>query len=72
MMSSMKPEPLDTVQRAIAQRIDEKAHVISEGLGRWRPKEILAEINVTVPHEGNADDDRFAEKYAEWRSQHPL
>ena len=60
------------MQRAIAQRIDDKARAISEGLGRWKPEEILTEMNVTVPHEGNADDYNFAAQYAQWRSHHPL
>lgn len=72
MMPCMKPEPANAAQRDIVQRIDKKARAIRDGRGRWNLSEILAEMKFAVTHEGNADDDRFAEQYTVWRSQNPL
>jgi hypothetical protein len=72
MSSMMKPEPANEAQKEIVHRIDNKARAIQDGRGRWNLSEILAEIKFAVTHEGNADNDRFAEQYAVWRSQNPL
>jgi hypothetical protein len=68
----MGPKPVGEAQEHIAQRIDAKARAIAEGRGRWEAVEILAEMRLAVPDEGNAADDWFAERYAAWRSEHPL
>jgi hypothetical protein len=68
----MKPEPANAAQREIVHRIDNIARTIRDGRGRWNLSEILAEMKFAVTHEGNEDDDRFAEQYAVWRSQNPL
>lgn len=72
MMPCMKPEAANAAQKEIVHRIDNKARAIRNGGGRWNLSEILAEIKFAVTHEGNADDDRFAEQYAVWRSQNPV
>jgi len=68
----MRPEPDNEAQESIADRIDTKAKAIAEGLGRWKPDEILAEMKCAVPQEGSTADDEFTNEYAKWRSESPL
>jgi hypothetical protein len=68
----MEPKPTSKAQEAIVNRIDAKARAIAEGLGRWNPQEILAEMKFAVPYEGTTRDDEFAAAYAKWRSENPI
>jgi len=72
MIPCMKPEAANAAQKEIVHRIDDKARAIRDAGSRWNLSAILAEMKFAVTHEGNTDDDRFAEQYAVWRSQHPL
>jgi hypothetical protein len=60
-MFSMKPAPASAARFGIAQRIDRKARAIRDGRGRWKPEEMLAEMKLALPYEGNEDDNSFAE-----------
>jgi hypothetical protein len=68
----MKPTPQTAAQKKIADAIDSKARAIADGCGYWNPKEIREKMILAIPSDGEVNDDEFANRYTDWRSEHPF
>jgi hypothetical protein len=64
-------KPTNKHEEEIAQKVDQKARAIGEGVGAWDDR-IISEMHVAVGFEMNVAEQQFLENYVAWRRQNPI
>jgi len=65
----MKPTNKHEIE--IAEKVDQKARAIREGVGAWDDR-VITEMRIAVGFQMNVSDEQFLESYVAWRRQNPI
>jgi hypothetical protein len=64
-------KPTSKREEEIAERVDQKARAIRDGVGAWDNR-IVTEMKIAVGFQMSMAEEQFLESYVAWRRQNPI
>ena len=64
-------KPTSKREEEIAERVDQKARAIRDGVGAWDNR-VVTEMKIAVGFQLSVAEEQFLESYVAWRRQTPI
>jgi hypothetical protein len=64
-------KPTSKREEEIAERVDQKARAIRDGVGAWDNR-VITEMKGAVGFQMSIAEEQFLESYVAWRRQNPI